>query len=121
MTIKIDRVDGLYVARCTYEERLILKRQGFKYNGKRWITESDDIARKLYDNCTGLAKERLDNLDEIKRQLVEASFADDYDGHLLAPEGLNYLPFQRAGIAFALERDDTLIADSPGLGKLFRH
>jgi SNF2 family DNA or RNA helicase len=117
MTIKIDRLNGLYVARCTYEERLILKRAGFKFNGTRWVTENDDTARKFYDNCIGAAKERLDNLDEIKRQLVEASFADDYDGHLLAPDGLTYLPFQRAGIAFALERPDTLIADSPGLGK----
>lgn len=117
MTIKIDRSDGVYVARCTFEERLVLKRAGFKFNGTRWITDDDDTARKFYDDTIGAARERLDNLEEIKRQLVEASFADDYDGDLLAPEGLSYLPFQRAGIAFALERRDTLIADQPGLGK----
>lgn len=118
MTIQIDRIDGVYVARCTYEERLILKRRGFKFNGKRWITDDDDIAKSFYDECIGNAKQRLDNLEALKLELIEASYATDYDEtELLAPEGLKYLPFQRAGIAFALERKDTLIADQPGLGK----
>lgn len=30
---------------------------------------------------------------------------------------LDYLPYQKAGILYAAERDDTLIGDSPGLGK----
>lgn len=34
-----------------------------------------------------------------------------------APEGKKYLPFQLAGIEFALQRQHTLIADEPGLGK----
>lgn len=117
MTIKIDRVDGIYVARCTYEERLLLKRAGFKFNGSRWVTDSDDIAKKFYDNTIGAARERLDNIERVKQELIEASYAEDYDGDLKAPEGLSYLPFQRAGIAFGLEIDDVLIADSPGLGK----
>ena len=118
MTIKIDRIDGVYVARCTYEERLILRRAGFKFVDRKWTTDDDDLARQFYDNCAGDAKLRLDNLTEIKRQLVEASYATDYtDTDLLAPDGLSYLPFQRAGIAFALERKDTLIGDQPGLGK----
>jgi SWI/SNF-related matrix-associated actin-dependent regulator 1 of chromatin subfamily A len=34
-----------------------------------------------------------------------------------APEGLEYLGYQKAGIAFALERKGTLIGDEMGLGK----
>lgn len=34
-----------------------------------------------------------------------------------APEGLSYLPYQRAGIAYALSRTGTLIGDEMGLGK----
>jgi len=117
MTIKINRINGLYVARCTFEERLVLKRQGFKFIEGKWVTSDDDVARKFYENCVDSARERLDNLKIIKQQLIEASYATDYDDVLLVPEGLSYLPFQRAGIAFALERDDTLIADQPGLGK----
>jgi len=34
-----------------------------------------------------------------------------------APPGLAYLPYQRAGIAYALKRPHVLIGDEPGLGK----
>lgn len=37
--------------------------------------------------------------------------------HVPAPDGLKYLPYQLAGIEFALERQHTLIADEMGLGK----
>lgn len=119
MAITIDRSDGLYIARCLYEDRLLLSRAGFifKKELKRWVTADDDVARKFYDDCVGAAKQRLDNIDVVKKQLIEASFAEDYDGDLLCPKGLAYLPFQRAGIAYALDRTDTLIADQPGLGK----
>src|SRR5258708_37936742 len=33
------------------------------------------------------------------------------------PPDLRYFPYQQTGIAFALARDGTLIADAPGLGK----
>lgn len=36
---------------------------------------------------------------------------------LVAPEGLDYLPYQKAGIAYALKLGNALIADEPGLGK----
>ena len=36
---------------------------------------------------------------------------------LPCPEGRDYLPYQRAGIAYALARQGTLIADEMGLGK----
>ncbi|ABM21136.1 DEAD/DEAH box helicase [Marinobacter nauticus] len=36
---------------------------------------------------------------------------------LVAPEGLDYLPYQKAGIAYALQLGNALIADEPGLGK----
>lgn len=48
---------------------------------------------------------------------VEASRATDSDLAIPAPEGLAYLPYQRADIAYAWARRDTLIADEPGLGK----
>lgn len=36
---------------------------------------------------------------------------------LISPEGLDYLPYQKAGIAYALAAGNALIADEPGLGK----
>jgi SNF2 family DNA or RNA helicase len=119
MAITIERHDGIYVARCLYEDRLALSRAGFTFNKtlKRWITADDAIAKTFYDYTVGDARVRLDNIERVKIELVEASFAEDYDGDLLCPEGRKYLPFQRAGIAYALGKKDCLIGDSPGLGK----
>lgn len=48
---------------------------------------------------------------------LEASRAVDAAIDVPAPDGLAYLPYQRAGIAYALSRPSTLIGDEMGLGK----
>jgi len=52
---------------------------------------------------------------------AQASRATDADIELACPPGLEYMPFQRAGIAFALSvgktRRGVLFGDAPGLGK----
>ena len=48
---------------------------------------------------------------------LRASFAKDAKIEVPVPEGLEYLPYQRAAIAYALGRPSTLIADEMGLGK----
>jgi SWI/SNF-related matrix-associated actin-dependent regulator 1 of chromatin subfamily A len=48
---------------------------------------------------------------------VQASRATDAAIEIPSPDGLDYLPFQRAGIAYALGRDATLFGDEMGLGK----
>jgi SWI/SNF-related matrix-associated actin-dependent regulator of chromatin subfamily A-like protein 1 len=48
---------------------------------------------------------------------VADSRAKDSRIIVAAPEGKEYLPFQKAGIAYALGRDRVLIADEMGLGK----
>jgi SWI/SNF-related matrix-associated actin-dependent regulator of chromatin subfamily A-like protein 1 len=53
---------------------------------------------------------------EIAAQVL-ASRAKDSRIILEAPEGKEYLPFQKAGIAYALGRSRVLIADEMGLGK----
>lgn len=52
-------------------------------------------------------------------ETVVASHAADapVDFDVAAPDGLEYLPYQRAGIKFAAERPATLIGDEMGLGK----
>ena len=54
---------------------------------------------------------------EVAEATKIASRATDASIEIPAPEGLAYLPFQRAGIAFALARPSCLIADAMGLGK----
>lgn len=48
---------------------------------------------------------------------LKASWADDSSIDIPVPDGLSYLPYQRGGIAYAIDRERTLIADEMGLGK----
>lgn len=50
-------------------------------------------------------------------EAAEASRATDAAIEVPAPSGREYLPFQRAGIAYASKRAGTLLADEMGLGK----
>jgi SNF2 family DNA or RNA helicase len=52
-----------------------------------------------------------------RQQSVEASRATNANVEIPKPDGLDYLPFQKAGIAFAKESAGCLIADEMGLGK----
>ena len=118
-----DRIDGLFVAvRCTYRERLIFKRSGWTVEdvpglGKKWVTPDTEKARPIKQYAVGAAKEHLDGAEAIRQAAVDASWAEDTEEDFPAPEGLSYMPFQRAGIAYAVKRERTLIADPPGLGK----
>jgi SWI/SNF-related matrix-associated actin-dependent regulator 1 of chromatin subfamily A len=52
-----------------------------------------------------------------RAQAVEASRATSADIDLPRPEGLDYMPFQKAGIRYALAHPNVLIGDEMGLGK----
>ncbi len=51
------------------------------------------------------------------KEEIKKSYSANTDFQVVCPEGLAYLPYQRAGIEFALRRKSTLIADDMGLGK----
>jgi len=123
---QFDRVDGVFTTRlpngksgCSYAERLIFKRNGWVFDKttKAWTTANEDKARDLYEYAIGAALEYLDNAEAIAAEIVAASWAEDTDAEFPAPDGLNYLPFQRAGIEYAVKHNKTLVADPPGLGK----
>jgi SWI/SNF-related matrix-associated actin-dependent regulator 1 of chromatin subfamily A len=52
-----------------------------------------------------------------KAATLAASKATDAAVEIPRPEGLEYLGYQKAGIAFAASREGTLLADEMGLGK----
>lgn len=54
---------------------------------------------------------------EAKIEQIERSLSPDSAFQPRAPEGLSYLPFQRAGIEYAIQGKNTLIGDEMGLGK----
>lgn len=91
-----------------YETKDFVKSLGFWFDGTRklWYTTDATVAAKLDPNASGhFAKQ------------VEASKATNADVDIPKPDGLEYLPYQKAGIAYAMQRPATLIADSMGLGK----
>lgn len=52
-----------------------------------------------------------------RKQAVEASRAAAADISLPHPDGYDYMPFQKAGIKYALDRKNVLFGDEMGLGK----
>lgn len=62
--------------------------------------------------------QNLDGEETARRkESAAASRATSADVDLPHPAGLDYMPFQKAGIRYALERPGVLIADEMGLGK----
>ena len=66
----------------------------------------------------GKAPARLiaEEVDRLRRN-IRLSMADQMELRLPVPNGKEYLPYQKAGIAYALRAGNALIADEPGLGK----
>ena len=122
-TIRIDKIGGRYIARCTFEQRVISKGAGFRWDpaGKMWYTNDPTIAARISDPASA-AKLAADAKakEAAKTASIEASRSASADIDLPCPEGLAYLPYQRAGIAFGLDRESVLFGDEMGLGKPFR-
>ena len=109
-----------FVAKTSYDERFVVKGAGFRWDslGKHWYSLNVDSAAKLLKYCDETARAVINGTYSARRESVEASRATDNDAiDIPAPAGLSYLPFQRAGVAYALKRKGTLIADEMGLGK----
>lgn len=56
-------------------------------------------------------------IQEQRKESIERSRAVSAEIDLPHPDGLDYMPFQRAGIRYALDRAGVLIGDEMGLGK----
>ncbi len=88
---------------------------------------ADDLREELLERAApGIAarveQERLAKLASKREKLhrersLRASKAKDAKIEVPSPEGYEYLPFQRAAIAYAMSRENTLLADEMGLGK----
>src|SRR5215203_180333 len=108
--INVEKTGNEWIARFKFDvaTKDFVKSLGFRFDGDRklWYTVDATIAAKLDPSASGhFAKQ------------VEASKAVSADIDLPRPEGLEYLPYQNAGISYAMQRPSTLIADEMGLGK----
>ena len=109
-----------YIACSSYAEREIPKAAGFRWDGlaKVWWTSDPTIAAKIgSEEAIAIALAERAAREAKKEEAVVASRSASSDAELPCPEGLAYLPYQRAGIATALDRPNVLFGDEMGLGK----
>jgi SWI/SNF-related matrix-associated actin-dependent regulator 1 of chromatin subfamily A len=92
---------------------------GFEYNRARrlWHTKNPVIARKLIQFADSTAYEQIVKAAAIIDMAVAKSRATTGTINPPAPVGLKYHPYQKAGIAYALNRPNVLMGDEMGLGK----
>ena len=95
------------------------KEAGFKWDrdAKCWWTKVPEIAGKLADHADDMAWAAIDKALTVKRGSLELSRAADAEVDVPVPDGQALLPYQRAGVAYALQRPATLLGDEMGLGK----
>lgn len=146
MLITYNGARNRYEAQTTYAERATanpaLKAAGFSFDfdsariwhsqaypnkPQRTMEQQTAVAAHLLQYCDEAAKAQMalypaaaqaaEAAIAQKQESLEQSRATDLEIDLPRPEGLNYLPYQRAGIAYAMKRQHTLIADEMGLGK----
>lgn len=106
----------------SFDDKDIAKNAGFRWNSakKEWWTNDTSIAEILYnyiDPTDEKTKSVLDSRIDNRNETLNQSRAEASDFEAPVPDGLEYLPFQKAGIEYSLNRDNILIGDEMGLGK----
>ena len=133
ITITHNERASRWEARFAYNPQLIQAAKGLKFrwdpSARVWWT-NDELAAQAFKGGEALdqwneqqaARVAAANAEReaqrvVQIQSLEASRATDAMIDVAAPSGLAYLGYQRGGIAYAMERDGTLIGDEMGLGK----
>jgi len=108
-----------FICESTFAEKDIPKAAGFRWNpnGKFWYTQDVYNALRLKQFASSKALAELNAFEQKKEESIAASKATDANIEIPVPEGLEYLPYQRAGIGFALLNRNVLFGDEMGLGK----
>lgn len=104
----------------TYPVKEMLKAHGFRWNpeARKWAGAPLSACAPLWQYAKDPdLRARLQAMQSVRAQSLDASRAADAKIDLPCPDGQAYMPFQRAGVAYALHREGTLIADEMGLGK----
>lgn len=132
MNIVLSASGSAWFAQSTYAEKDALKAAGWWWHGcdrrpcractagvpvRVWWTADPVKAEVLRAHADEAARAAMDGKVAEHREAVAASRATDAAVEVPAPEGLAYLPFQRAGIAYASARPGALLGDEMGLGK----
>jgi SWI/SNF-related matrix-associated actin-dependent regulator 1 of chromatin subfamily A len=134
--MKLHEKNGIFWFECSFFKKDIPKSAGFLWHGKAgyclgicqacqagigkvWWTPNLDAAANL--RCYGdeRVQKLFDGLESAAKESRAADVEDvaEFKEQVPSPDGLEYLPYQRAGIRYTLQRDSTLIGDEMGLGK----
>lgn len=102
-----DHKDRKFFWRYWHTNKDYLKSNGFS------MSKENDGNFYLYH----VLPEKQEEIKISKESNLELSRSEGIDIDIPKPKGLDYFPYQKAAIKFSSERDNTLIADEPGLGK----
>jgi len=128
--LKWRETEGRYVLTVAYDDREFAKRNGFRWDpGNKdkaikgcWYTFDERYALRLIEYADEDTRRHLRPL-VVDEDAVQASRATDAEIEVPCPTGLAYMPFQRAGIAYAIlkaagkDYRGILFGDDMGLGK----
>lgn len=107
--MRLTYLDGCYICICSYNDREIPKMAGFRWNDpvpKAWATKSERVAMALARYADDTCRDRLQAQHMASKDSVEQSWSASSAFNPPAPPGLEYLPFQRAGIEYAVKKLD---------------
>ena len=109
----------IYVAQSDFSEKDQVKTAGFRWQPlkKTWWTNDINRAAKMSEFADPSCRDELEAVRKQNFQSLQDSRATTTELSFPHPESLDYRPFQRAGIKYALSRPGTLIGDEMGLGK----
>lgn len=126
--MQLDLIGAKFVLTCKLSEKEIAREAGFGFDAlgvRKWFTEDWKKAASLIGVASPACAMHLQQLIDEHETALNASYSMFADADILVPEmyhpltkaKLDYLPYQKAGILYGVNRRRILIGDSPGLGK----
>lgn len=122
----LDYIPGtqMYAARIPAADRAAVHKAVNEYGFDVSLSASTDLeavvltadpyaAVALYESATDRAREQLGPIAER----IAQSWARESNARIACPADKELWPYQRAGVRYALDVGNVLIADQPGLGK----
>ncbi len=104
--MRLEKKGPRFVCVSSYDEKEIPKAAKFRWDPdvKQWWTDDPKKATLLIDYASKELQQELKNIDKIRSEAIAASKAQDADISIPKPAGLEYKPFQKAGIEYLCHR-----------------
>ncbi len=110
---------GRFVCECSFREKDAPKEAGFRWDpsAKQWWTPNWQTAEQLIEHADESARSAIALKRAGMQAALEQSRAMDAPIEIPVPPGKELRGYQKAGVAYALAHQTTLIADEMGVGK----